>query len=38
MKLNFVKVLLPLSGISASLAGSLFNGKGAVFEDAVRQV
>ena len=38
MELNFIRVLLPLSGVSAFWANSLFNGKGAAFEGAVRQV
>ncbi len=37
MKLNLVKLLLPLSDVPASLADALFNGKGAVFEEALRQ-
>lgn len=38
MKLTLVKLLLPLSGLPAALTGPLFNGKGAVFEDALRQL
>lgn len=38
MKLTLVKLLLPLSEVHASLVGPLFQGKGAVFEDALRRV
>jgi len=37
MKLTLVKLLLPLSGLPTALAGPLFNGRGVVFEDALRK-
>ena len=38
MKLNLAKLLLSLSDLSAPLRDSLLSGRGAVFEDALRQL